>query len=219
MRKWKLMLSVLAAAFTLSAGSVSTLAERPILLNYSNTGLSSSQVLAEGTTLVPLKPLAAAMGYTLSWDQTSKTAKLVRPEREVVFTVGSKSTRVNHVTLALTKTPSIIKGVVYVPLVSAVSALGGKTWFDNSNTILNIVDEPRFTVASAQGRTYWVSQNNGDLYYRGATTGEPERIGALPLSGSPFSHRFEIQALGQGSDLLLLSDKHYAMFNDFSNGY
>lgn len=218
MNKWKLTFGIVAAiALSTGSGTASALKESHILLNYKETSLGSSQIIVESTTLVPLKSLAADMGYTLSWDQKSKTAKLVRPEREVVFIVNSTAAKVNGTSLTLSKTPRILKGSVYVPLVSAVSALGGKTWFDKNDGNLHIVDEPRYTVSSIQGRSYWVSQKSGDLYYKPSASGNMVQIGQLPMKGTTYNHFFEIKNMGNGIDYLTLTDKHYAMFNNFDN--
>ncbi len=189
------------------------------LLNYKETLLGSSQVVTGGTTLVPLQQLAQTMGYALSWNQSTKSAKLVRPDREVTVTAGVTTTTVNDKVVTLAKAPRVIKGKTYVPLVSAVSAMGGKTVYDKSSDSLNIVDELRYSVASAQGRLYWVSQKNGDVFYSASSAGKPVLIGELPFADLPYTHALKIKNVGKGSDLLLLTDNHYAMFNDFSNGY
>ncbi|WP_313636907.1 copper amine oxidase N-terminal domain-containing protein [Paenibacillus sp.] len=219
MKKWKITLGILAA-LTLSTGygSVSAQENSQIQFNYKDTGISSKQVIAENTTFVPLKSLTDAMGYTLSWDQQSKKAKLVRPEREVAIIVGSKNSKVNGSIIGLSKQPRMIKGSVYVPLVSAVNVLGGKIGVDKEGNI-QIADKPRFVTATAQGRTYWVSQLNGDLYYRDSVAGQPVRICQLPLTGSAYNHGFEIKSFDNGTDMLQLIDNHYAMFTDFSNSY
>ncbi|CAH1221731.1 hypothetical protein PAECIP111892_05030 [Paenibacillus auburnensis] len=219
MRKWKLTIGILAAAIALSPGSVSAAAGSHILLNYKETLLGSSQVVTGGTTLVPLQQLAQTMGYALSWNQSTKSAKLVRPGREVTVTAGVITSTIDGKASALTKAPRIQKGKIYVPLVSAVSALGGKTVYDKSSDSLNIVDELRYSVASAQGRFYWVSQKNGDVFYSASVAGKPVLIGELPFADLPYTHALEIKNVGKVSDLLLLTDNHYAMFNDFSNGY
>lgn len=219
MRKWKLSIGILAAAIALSPGTVSAAADSHILLNYKETLLGSSQVVTGGTTLVPLQQLAQTMGYALSWNQSTKSAKLVRPGREVTMTAGVITSTINGKASALTKAPLILKGKIYVPLVSAVSALGGKAVYDKSSDSLNIVDELRYSVASAQGRVYFVSQKNGDIFYSASSAGKPVLIGELPLADLPYTHALEIKNVGKGYDLLLLTDNHYAMFNDFSNGY
>jgi hypothetical protein len=219
MKKWKLILGIIIFVSALNISMVSAKAERTISLNYNYITLGQSQIIIEGSTQVPLKSLAAEMGYLLSWDQITKTYKLIRPDREVIFKVGSKSVTINGVVQALTESPSIIKGTTYVPLVSAVSAFGGKISVEQNTGNLNIVDEIKFTVVSLQGRSYWVSQTNGDIYYRATTNGKLERIGNLPVKKTAYRYHFEIKETGKGTDLLLIQDNHYAMFNDFSNEY
>ncbi|MEK4156198.1 MULTISPECIES: copper amine oxidase N-terminal domain-containing protein [Paenibacillus] len=220
MNKWKVTLGIFAVLILSTGyGSASAQADKQIQFNYKEIGISSKQVIAENTTFVPLKSLADAMGYTLSWDQKLKTAKLVRPEREVIFTAGATTSKVNGGAMGLTKSPRIIKGSLYVPLVSAVSVLGGKAGLNKTDGIIHIVDEPRFVAASVEGRSYWISQKNGDLYYRATAAGKPVIIGQLPLKGSAYNHGFEIKKFGNGKYLLQLTNNHYAMFNDFSNSY
>ncbi|WP_019911113.1 copper amine oxidase N-terminal domain-containing protein [Paenibacillus sp. HW567] len=219
MKKWKVSLAGAAVLLVLGSGSALAAKESAILLNDKQTTLGSSQIIEENSTLVPLKALAEAMGYTFFWNQKSKIAVLIRPGREVLFTTGSTAVQVNGGALKLTKTPHIIKGTVYVPLVSAVSAMGGKTWTDRSSGNIMLVDEPRFTQVSIQNRTYWVSQNSGELFLKAATDSKPKSIGTFPLTGWPYSHSLQIKNAGGGNDLLLLTDKHYAMFNDFTNEY
>lgn len=220
MNKWKVTLGILAAlTLSMGYGSVSAQAESQIQFNYKEIGISSKQVIAENTTFVPLKSLADAMGYTLSWDQPSKTARLVRPEREIVCTVGSFTSKVNEGVVGLTKSPRIIKGSVYVPLISAVSVLGGKAGLNKTDGVIQIVDEAKLVSASVDGRSYWISQKNGNLYYRATSAGKPVIIGQLPFKESDYNYAFEIKKIGNGTDLLQLTDNHYAMFTDFNSSY
>lgn len=187
MKKWKLMLGILAAVLTVGTGSVSAAKESKIALNYKDTGMGSSQIIVESTTFVPLKSLAAAMGYTLSWNQKAKSANLIRPDREVIFTLGATLVKVNGTSLPLSKTPRMVNGSIYVPLVSAVHASGGRIGYNSSSGQLDIVDIPRFVTASVKGRSYWVSQKNGEVYYLSTSTGKPDKIGNIPLKESPYT--------------------------------
>lgn len=220
MNKWKVTLGIIAVLILSTGfGSVFAQAESQIQFNFKEIGISSKQVITENTTFVPLKSLADAMGYTLSWDQQTKTAKLVRPEREVIFTTGTVKSKVNEAVVNLTKSPRIIKGSVYVPLVSAVSALGGKTGLNKTDGVIQIVDEARLVSASVDGRSYWISQKNGDLYYRATSAGKPVIIGQLPFKESAYNYAFEVKKIVNGTDLLQLTDNHYAMFTDFNSSY
>ncbi|MNO53444.1 hypothetical protein D3C76_438900 [compost metagenome] len=220
MKKWKVTLGIFAVLiFSSGYGPVSAQADKQIQFNYKDIGISSKQVIAENTTFVPLKSLADAMGYTLSWDQQSKIAKLVRPDREVVITAGTVTSKANGTLMALTKSPRIIKGSLYVPLVSAVSVLGGKAGLNKTDGVIQIVDEARLVSASVDGRSYWISQKNGNLYYRATSAGKPVIIGQLPFNESAYNYTFEIKKLGNNTDLLQLRDNHYAMFTDFNSSY
>lgn len=221
MQKWKQSLGCIAAVlvFALSTGTVHAAKESGILLNDKSTTMGSSQIIVKGATWVPLKELAGSMGYALSWNQKTRAAVLIRPGREVILKANSKTVSTNNTPLMLAEAPNILGGKLYVHLVSAVSAMGGKTWTDKSTGNIMLIDEPRFTSASIQGRTYWVSQKSGEILLRSSSDGKPESIGTFQLGESPYSHWLQIKSAGKGSDLLVLIDKHYAMFNDFSNGY
>lgn len=219
MKNWKLAAGILAAAIALSPGAASAASASVIQLNYKETSLGRSQVVTSGTTLVPLQQLAQTMGYALTWNQSTRSAKLIRPGREVALTAGTVSATVDGTAASLTKAPHILKGKIYVPLVSAVSLLGGKTVYDKDSGSLNIVDELRYSVASAQGRTYWVSQKNGNVFYSISASGKPVLIGELPFADLIYTHGLEVKNVGKGTELLLLTDNHYAMFQDISNGY
>ncbi|WP_342563142.1 copper amine oxidase N-terminal domain-containing protein [Paenibacillus sp. FSL R7-0345] len=219
MKNGKLAAGILAAAIALSPGAASAAADSVIQLNYKETSLGSSQVVTSGTTLVPLQQLAETMGYALTWNQSTKSAKLIRPGHEVTLTAGTVNATVDGNASTLAEAPRILKGKIYVPLVSAVSLLGGKTVYDKDSNRLNIVDELRYSVASTQGRTYWVSQKNGDVFYSASVTGKPVLIGALPFTDLIYTHSLAVKNVGKGTELLLLTDNHYAMFNDFSNSY
>ncbi|UQZ36663.1 hypothetical protein C2I18_25880 [Paenibacillus sp. PK3_47] len=218
MSKWKgLTFGILAAAIALSPDTVSAAAEYSIQLNYKESSVSNRKIISDGTMFVPLQQLAQDMGYALTWNQSTKTAKLVRPDSEVTLTTGTVKSAVNGTPVTLAHPPRIIKGKTYVPLVSAVKAMGGKTVYDSYSASLNIVDELRYSVAASKGRTYWVSQANGNVY-SATSGGKPVLIGELPFADLTYTHRLIVRTLGK-SDLLLLTDNHYAMFNDFSNGY
>ncbi|WP_379152612.1 copper amine oxidase N-terminal domain-containing protein [Paenibacillus sp. sgz5001063] len=221
MRKWKQSMGYLTAAlfFALSTGTVHAARESGILLNDKSTTMGSSQMIVKGATWVPLKELAESMGYALSWNQKTRAVVLIRPGREVTMKANSKTATTNSTPLLLAKAPNILNGKLYVHLVSAVSAMGGKTWTDKSTGNIMLVDEPRFTSTSIKGRAYWVSQKSGEIFFRSSTDSKPESIGTFQLGESPYTHWLQIKNAGKGNDLLLLIDKHYAMFNDFSNSY
>lgn len=219
MRKWKFItFGILAAAVAFSPVSASAAAEYKIQMNYNESPMSGTQIISAGTLFVPLQQLAQDMGYALTWNQNTKSAKLFRPGSEVLLTAGSVKLAVNGNNVSIAQAPQIIKGKTYVPLVPAVKAMGGKIGYDNNSASLNIVDELRYSAASVKGRFYWVSQSNGDVYYSPSSNSKPDLIGELPFADLAYRHHLTVKHMAKG-DLLNLTDNHYAMFSDFSNSY
>ncbi|KAA9005818.1 copper amine oxidase N-terminal domain-containing protein [Paenibacillus spiritus] len=200
-----------AAVRVLAAPSVSG-----VLLNDKHIETGRLRSLG-GTAFVPLKPLAAAMGYTLAWDAGKRQATLLRPSRRVLVAAGSSSAAVNGTAVKLALPARTIGGTLYVPLASAARALGGTVRVYGGE--LYIADKERLVSASIDGGTYWVSQADGTLYARLAGQAEPGRIGRLPLKDSPYNHGLTLTSAGSGAVLLELADRHYAMFNEFENVY
>ncbi|MFD1776904.1 copper amine oxidase N-terminal domain-containing protein [Paenibacillus rhizophilus] len=219
MRTSRLAAVVLAAALGWGASTAFGAEVSPILLNYKNLDLASKATVSAGTTWVPLKTLAIGMGYSVVWNQASKTAVLTRPGRQIAVTAGSKAARVNGTAFQLAKPVRIAAGTVQIPLVSGTGALGGKIAREPGSGSLSISDETRFTTAAVPDMTYWVSQHTGEVYASRSASGKPALLGKLPLIESPYMHNLEIKTVAGGTHLLVLSDNHYAMFNNFSNVY
>lgn len=219
MRTGRLAAVVLAAALGWGASTAFGAEVSPILLNYKNLDLASKATVSAGTTWVPLKTFAMDMGYSVVWNQASKTAVLTRPGRQITVTAGSKVAKVNGTAFQLAKPVRIVAGTVYIPLVSGTGALGGRIGRDPDRGNVNIIDEARFVTAAVPDMTYWVSQHTGEVYITRSASGKPKLLGKLPLIESPYMHHLVIKTVAPGTHLFVLSDYHYAMFNNFSNVY
>ncbi|MBY9077864.1 copper amine oxidase N-terminal domain-containing protein [Paenibacillus sp. HN-1] len=213
----KLTVGLLAAAIALGAGTAYGAGSAPILLNYKNLGLSEKAKVSAGVTWVPLKALAADMGYSVVWNPSAKMVVLTRPDRQITLTAGSQEAKVNGAAVKLAQPFRNDAGVLSVPLVGGVVLLGGKMWRDPASGNLNILDETRYVTAAASGAVYWVSQQSGEVYV--SNGGAPKLAGKLPVKASSYMHGLEVQRLSGAANLLTLSDNHYAMFTNFSNVY
>lgn len=217
MKARRLTAALLAAALALGAGEAYAAGSAPILLNYKNLGLSEKAKVSAGVTWVPLKALAADMGYSVVWNPSAKMVVLTRPDRQITLTAGSQEAKVNGAAVKLAQPFRNDAGVLSVPLVGGAVLLGGKVWRDPASGNLNILDAPRYVTAAASGTVYWVSQQSGEVYV--SSGGEPKLAGKLPVKASSYLHELEVQRLSGAANLLTLSDKHYAMFTNFSNVY
>ena len=92
---------------------------------------------ARAVTMVPLRAVAEALGYTVTWDGSLHGARLVRGDREAVLVLGmGYATLTDHADsgdpvmgklLPLDAAPSMLeKGVMYVP-VNFFNGLEGRT--------------------------------------------------------------------------------------------
>ncbi|WP_151737470.1 copper amine oxidase N-terminal domain-containing protein ['Paenibacillus yunnanensis' Narsing Rao et al. 2020] len=206
----------LAVPSASAASAAKAITANDILLNDKHIDVGST-LLVRGTTYVPLKPLASAMGYTLAWNAGMKTAELLRPDRRVKLTAGSTGISLNGTAGTIAAAPKVHAGTLYVPLVAGARALGGASRSHAGE--IYITDAPRYAVASLNGTSYWVSQADGSLYMRPAGHSEPKRLGQLDMRDTPYLHGLSITAAGPDTVLLELKEKHYAMFNDFENNY
>ena len=92
---------------------------------------------ARAVTMVPLRAVAEALGYTVTWDGSLHGARLVRGDREAVLVLGmGYATLTDHadsgdpvmgISLPMDAAPAMLeKGVMYVP-VNFFNGLEGRT--------------------------------------------------------------------------------------------
>jgi stage II sporulation protein P len=72
--------------------------------------------LASGTTLVPARTVAEALGASLAWNPASRTVTISRPASVIVLRIGQKSASVNGSAVKLDAAPAIVGGTTLVPV-------------------------------------------------------------------------------------------------------
>ncbi|MDQ0192482.1 copper amine oxidase N-terminal domain-containing protein [Paenibacillus wynnii] len=210
-------LAVLLAAIFLFGGTAEA-AGQTIWINYMYTSMSNHAIVLNGTTWVPLKKLASDMSYNLTWDSTTRSITLIRPGQQAGFQIGSKTGVVNGKSVSLSNNIRIIKNTAHVPLVSMVRALGATPLLEKESGNLQIVDKLRFVSLSTAGRTYWVSQESGELYRMLPTSAKPELLIKFPIKPRT-SGSLSIRQVSKDTDLVLLNSRYISMFNEFDNSY
>ncbi|KGE18040.1 copper amine oxidase N-terminal domain-containing protein [Paenibacillus wynnii] len=211
-------LVVMLAAVFLFVGTVEAAGHQTIWINYLYTTMSNSAIVINGTTWVPLKKLASDMSFNLTFEAATRSITLIRPGQQAKFQMGSKSGVVNGKSVSLSNSIRIIKNTAHVPLVSMVRALGATPLFEKESGNLQIVDKPRFVSLSKAGRTYWVSQESGELYRMLPTSAKPEMLSKFPIKPRT-SGSLSIKQVSKDTDLVLLHSRYISMFNEFDNSY
>ena len=94
----------------------------------------------EGRTLVPIRAVAEAMGYTVDWDGEKQLVTLIPLNEDgnlVEFTINSSSYQVNGEEQKLDVEAMAICGRTYIPLRAAAEAMGAVvTWDATSNSAM-----------------------------------------------------------------------------------
>lgn len=110
-----------------------------VLLNGSPLDADLPALLRGGRTMVPVRPLAEALGATVSWDAATRRVTLERGGDRVVLTLGSATAQVNGASVAL---PGGVPAVAarqgdveraLAPLRFVAEALGAQVSWDNAS--------------------------------------------------------------------------------------
>lgn len=85
----------------------------------------SDQVLRGGAYFVPVRPLAAALGYDTVWNERTRRVTLIGHDSEITL-AESVYVLYDGSVVALDRAPVMIGGVFYVPLRAVLELLGAR---------------------------------------------------------------------------------------------
>lgn len=119
------------------------LPEASVTLNGSPLILDQSAVIIDGRVMVPVRAIFEAMGLTLDWNDTTKTATATKEGVVIVMSIDNKVTYVNGEAHVLDVPPQIIGGRTMVPVRFVSESMGAEvTWDDvNKNVIISYKGE------------------------------------------------------------------------------
>ena len=147
---------------------------------------------ARAVTMVPLRAVAEALGYTVTWDGSLHGARLVRGDREAVLVLGmGYATLTDHAdsgdpvmgkSLPLDTAPAMLeKGVMYVP-VNFFNGLEGRTCVTVSGGAVSVEINTTPTGGTAQLPNPQHSHNTVEALE--AAVGFPVPVPAAPVGFS-----------------------------------
>ena len=114
-------------------------AETPITVTLDGEALSFDQppIITNDRTMVPLRGIFEALGYTLFWDQETATATAQNETAVLTVEVGSKTLYKNGQGYSFDVPPINVSGRVLVPI-RAVAELSGcsVSWLETSRTVM-----------------------------------------------------------------------------------
>lgn len=123
---------------TSSTGTASTSSSKPItvILNGKTMSFEVPPMIENGRTLVPLRAIFEAMGATVEWNESTKTAIARKGSDTVVVPLNSIKPTVNGKFYTLETPAKIVQNRTLAPLRFVAEAFGGEVdWNDSSKTI------------------------------------------------------------------------------------
>ncbi len=112
----KLIILSLLIATTLPTASVFADTTIPVYFNDQPIKLSQKAVITNGSTLVPFRSIFESLGFSVSWDNKTKSITASKDDITITLKPGSTTAIVNGEETTLATPPQIIKGSTMVPL-------------------------------------------------------------------------------------------------------
>jgi len=105
---------------------------KPIMVSLDGTLINfpdQQPIIQDGSTLVPVAPLARALGAEVSWDGARQLATITQGNRVIEITIGQSTMTIDGVASQLAIPAQIIGGRTMIPLRATAEALGvGVEW-------------------------------------------------------------------------------------------
>jgi hypothetical protein len=113
-----------------------TIGSTDMEVNGLTSKLDAAPFIKDGRTLLPIRALIEALGGSVEWNASTKTATMALGSRTVALTIGSKTALVNGKPITLDVAPMIVKGRTFLPLRAVAENLGlDLSWEPVSRTI------------------------------------------------------------------------------------
>jgi hypothetical protein len=115
---------------------VLTIGSMDMEVNGMTRKLDAAPFIKDGRTLLPIRALIEALGGSVQWNASTKTATVMLGSRTVALTIGSTTALVNGKAITLDVAPMIVKGRTFLPLRALAESLGlDLAWEPVSQTI------------------------------------------------------------------------------------
>jgi hypothetical protein len=102
--------------------------------------------IIDNRTLVPLRFIAESLGALVTWDDTTRTARLEKDGDVIDITVGDKTMLVNGVAIALDVPPKLVDNRTLVPLRAIAESFHIAVDWDERDYAVIITSKPLFGV-------------------------------------------------------------------------
>lgn len=110
-------------------------------LNGVDVAMDVAPYIKDGRTMLPVRFVANAVGVSdnnIIWDAVSKTVTIIKGDRVIQMTVGSKTMLLNGAAIVMDVAPEIVSGRTMIPLRFAGQALGAEILWDAATQTVTV---------------------------------------------------------------------------------
>jgi len=122
--------------------------EVSVIVDGNEVEFDQPPVIMEGRTLVPVRAIAQAMGFSVNWDEPTKQIKLVNSSGKiVVMAIGNPNISIidseNEKTISVDVAPQIIGGRTLIPLRALGDSVDAEVeWIGQTQTVIITSENP-----------------------------------------------------------------------------
>jgi hypothetical protein len=119
-----------------SIHAVLTIGSMDMEVNGMTRKMDAAPFIKDGRTLLPIRALIEALGGSVQWNASTRTATVMLGSRTVALTIGSTTALVNGTPITLDVAPMIVGGRTFLPLRAVAENIGlDLAWEPISRTI------------------------------------------------------------------------------------
>ena len=116
--------------------AVLTIGSMDMEVNGMTRKMDAAPFIKDGRTLLPIRALIEALGGSVQWNASTRTATVALGSRTVALTIGSTTALVNGTPITLDVAPMIVGGRTFLPLRAVAENIGlDLAWEPISRTI------------------------------------------------------------------------------------
>lgn len=133
------MKKYILTAFAVLLMSTTIFANTEVEVYSNGNHVEDKGVIVDGRTLVPVRGVFEYMGYTVDWDNATKTATLTNEKKGIVITLtnGNEGFTVNDKTITPDVPQQIINGRFMLPLRAVGEAIDARVkWYEDKKTAI-----------------------------------------------------------------------------------
>lgn len=145
MKRLLCILVILIFSVPVFAAEISAVSRQEVLVYLEDEKIEfdNPPVISGGRILAPVRRISEALGAEISWNDQSKTAKILSSDRSISFCIGQKTMVINGDETEIDVAAEIIGGRTFVPMRALAEALEFEVeWFDDTKTAFLSLKKP-----------------------------------------------------------------------------